>query len=183
MDATPILTDVESITNHSKLVPHRAPNIIDIETITNHDELVAHRAQNKGGRPKGSTDVNKRVTCDAIIAAKNEIAIKYSKAKEKTGRKKVPNKTSQNIIEDVKQERKLPEGVMIPRDTIRRRISRKNLFVTQSGASTPLACVEIILVTIVVQMARVRQFLTPSKGLFLVNYLISGKEVQKDLID
>ena len=48
---------------------------------------------------------------------------------------------------------------------------------------SPLLRIEPIIVSIIVQMARMRQCLTPSKGLLLVNSLISGTKIQQDLME
>ena len=48
---------------------------------------------------------------------------------------------------------------------------------------SPLVKIEPIIVNIIVQTARMRQCLTPSKGLMLVNSLINGTSVPKKLIE
>ena len=71
---------------------------------------------------------------------------------------------------------------MINSNTIRRRITRNLLVVNQLGAVSSLASIEIALIGIIIQMARIRQILTPSKGLKLVNDMIHGTNTQVDLI-
>ncbi len=50
------------------------------------------------------------------------------------------------------------------------------------GRETPLAPIEPIIVEIILQMARIRQCLTPSRALRLINELIDGAKIQQDLI-
>ena len=71
----------------------------NIASITNHDPLVLYCIQNKGGRLKGSTDLNKRVTSDAIVATKNKTTLNYPKVKENAGGEKVPNKLQKQLLE------------------------------------------------------------------------------------
>ena len=152
-------------------------------SISNHIEILEEEAvRKKGGRPKGTTDINRKLLSDSILAAKNEITDLYAIAKSNAGANKVEKNTLQTIINQIVKKRKLPNEVSINIDTIRRRVSRKSHFVTQTGVSTPLACLEEIIVTIVIQMARIRQCLSPSKGLRLVNSVIAGTDAQADLI-
>ena len=44
-------------------------------------------AGKKGGRPLGSTDKTLKLKYDAVIATKNEIAVLFSNAKKKSGKK------------------------------------------------------------------------------------------------
>ena len=46
---------------------------------------------------------------------------------------------------------------------------------------SPLADIEPLIVGIILQMARIRQCLTPSKGLALINSIIEGTSVQEKL--
>lgn len=70
----------------------------------------------------------------------------------------------------------------IKSDTIRRRLSRYRPLVTQLGKMYPLEAIELTIITIIVQMARIFQSLTPSQGLRLVNDMISGTNVQENLV-
>jgi len=77
----------------------------------------------------------------------------------------------------------IAEDVDIKVDTIRRRVARDRPIVSQLGSRSPLAAIEDAVVDIMVQMARIRQSLIPSKGLKLVNDLIHGTDIQKDLVE
>ena len=136
----------------------------------------------KGGRPKGTTDAMKKAIADKLIAAKNEIAVRYKKVKDESENKPVSNGTLNKIIEYVKKEKKIPHDTVIKADTIRRRISRMRPHVLSSGGISPLISIEDSVVQIIIQMARIRQSLTPSKGLQLVNDMIHNTPLQTDLI-
>ena len=59
----------------------------------------------KGGRSKGKTEESKKRDCNALIAAKNEIAVEHKKAKIVYGIKSVSNGTMFHIIKQVKEKR------------------------------------------------------------------------------
>ena len=67
---------------------------------------------------------------------------------------------------------------------IRKRVLRNSLVNHHlaGGQLSPLERIEPIIVNIIVQMARMRQCLTPSKGLMLLNSLIAGTRIQRDLV-
>ena len=87
------------------------------------------------------------------------------------------------IIDDVKAQRGIDD--MILPCAIRKRVERNSLVSRHlaGGQVSPLLRIEPIIVSIIVQMARMRQCLTPSKGLLLVNSLISGTKIQQDLVE
>ena len=82
----------------------------------------------------------------------------------------------------VRNKRNLPDDAEITQHSIRRRIERKKVFVTQTGLSSPLLALENTIVTLLIQMGRIRQCLSPSQSLQLVNSLIDGTKAQQDLI-
>ena len=54
---------------------------------------------------------------------------------------------------------------------------------TGAGIKSPLLALEPTIVSIIIQMARIRQCLTPSRGIRLVNALIDGTQHQKEFTD
>ena len=54
--------------------------------------------------------------------------------------------------------------------------------VTHPGTTSPLSSIEAQVVQILIQMAQIRQCLAPIEVVQLVNSLINGTQVQKDLI-
>jgi len=95
--------------------------------------------------------------------------------------RKVKRGTLSELIERMKRER--GADFEIKQHTIRRRIIRQKLFHTHRGGHrSPLEEIEHVAVSIMIQMARIRQPLTPSKGLSLINNLISGTEYEDRLV-
>ena len=76
-------------------------------------------ARKKGGRPVGSTDVNKKVCVLSVIAAKNEIAITLDCEKKALGKKRLRVGRLDEIIRDVKRRNGLPEDLVISKASIR----------------------------------------------------------------
>ena len=68
------------------------------------------------------------------------------------------------------------------KDSIRKIIKRGNIATYSRGNKSPLESIKTIIVTILIQMARIRQCLTPSCRISLVNSLISDSELSKDLV-
>ena len=141
-----------------------------------------HSSLKKVGRPKGSTQQATKLGKDCFIAVKNEIARKYKKAKEDSRGCRLGDGLLQEIINDVSKKRNLPSSYVIKADSIQKRIKRGNVSAKSCGLTSPLVALETIVVTIVIQMARIRQCLTPSCGVVLVNSLISGNKLEEDLI-
>ena len=70
------------------------------------------------------------------------------------------------------------------RGCIRQRVKVQTLFVARShpGTMTALHKYEGLFVATFAQMARMRQSLSPSQCVSLINSMISGTEAEKDLI-
>ena len=82
------------------------------------------------------------------------------------------------LVAGLLKKRNILDDCVIKCDTVRNRLSRHRLVVNQLGSISPIAAIELIIVTIIIQMARICQCLTPSKGLKLVNDVISGTNIQ-----
>ena len=153
-------------------------NISDISNVSS-------TKSNKIGRPVGTTEAQKLNKRKRLIAAKNEITqkylLKYNEAK-KQKKNRVERGTLVAIINDVKKARKVEDN--ISPEAIRKRVQRNSLenHHLAGGQVSPLQKIEPIIVSIIVQMARMRQSLTPSKGLLLINSLIKGSKIQDELI-
>ena len=137
----------------------------------------------KGGRPSGSSNSNKRRRKDEIIAMKNDIARDYQRVKASGKRAKWGE--LKQIIERHKIKRNLEE-VHIPEATIRMRVQRNHSIVHHDhhgGLQSPLLELDDTVVKVALMMARIRQCLSPSKGLALVNSLIDNQPIQQKLIE
>ena len=127
--------------------------------------------------------IEKRKRIDNIVQMKNDITAEYVKVKKEEGILKKGRLVE--IIDNHKAKRKL-EDVDIPSSTIRQRVLRKKTVVLNhhhGGHSSPLESLDDTIVDLILMMARIRQCLTPSSGLALVNSMIDGQPTQQDLIE
>jgi len=137
----------------------------------------------KGGRPIGSTIENKRLEKQRVMDAKNEIARKYRAVSDEARKQKknVRKGYLTELINEVKKKQKI-DHVNIPSKTIYQRAYRKQSDIHHCpGHMSPLLPLEDTVVKFIIKMAEIRQSLTPSKGLALINSLISEMPIQKDL--
>ena len=123
------------------------------------------------------------MTKKKLIEVKNEIACKFA-AVRKTARhgKRMRKGQLEEIIQQVKAHKGIKSDILP--SAIRRRLEFNSLrshHVADEQIS-PLLQMEPTVVEIIRQMARIRQCLTPSKGLQLVNSLLKGTKLQQDLI-
>ena len=117
------------------------------------------------------------------MEVKNEITMKYQLATEATREKNKNVKRGylKELINEVKKKRKI-EYIHIPLKTIQQRVFRKHEVIHHSpGLVSPLLKIEDTVVKLVIRMAEIRQSLTPSRGLALINSLIDDTPIQKEL--
>ena len=139
----------------------------------------------KVGRPVGSTSERKETNAKKIIKARNEAA-KINASARKSAKKKmkrVPKGELKKIIAEVSKRNNVNVN-NVSLIAIKRRVDRQSLechHLEGGGQVSPLTEIETIVVGIILQMARIRQCLNPSKGLALVNSIIEGTKVQDDL--
>ena len=136
----------------------------------------------KVGRPLGSIEAFKDFTKKNLIDGKNEITRRYAEVLRKKKTDRVRKGLLDEIIEEVRNKKGIKENIS-PR-AIRKRVPRNSLnnHHLAGGQVSPLQRIEPIIVNIIVQMARMRQCLTLSKGLLLVNSLIIGTRIQSELV-
>ena len=169
----------------SKSVQSLKTSISDLTSDSQTSTRIESRT--KGGRPVGSSIVNKRKRQEAIVMMKNDIAREYkSEVDEAKGKsRRVRNGLLEEIIQRHKKKRNLTD-VNIPLRTICQRVVRNNLIVDNhhcGGHLSPLVSIDDIVVGILIQMSRIRECLTPSVAIELVNSLIEGQPIQKHLIE
>lgn len=76
------------------------------------------------------------------------------------------------------------ENLTITKDCIRKRVTRKRLVCARNpGAESPMKAIEEYLVSILNQMAKMRQPLCISEGLALANSLVVGTKWEKEIIE
>lgn len=94
-------------------------------------------------------------------------------------------KTLHNVIAQVTKKRDLPENCVSVHG-IRKRITRGREYIPytcKAGLSSPLLAIEPAIVAIILQMARVRESLSNSQAVELVNSIVQGTEYQQKLVD
>ena len=146
--------------------------------------VIASDDRKRGGRPDGATYKMKQMCELATIAAKYEILMTYNEDKKNAGKKRLPTGHLTKIIARIKRTHSLGADVNISEACIRQRYKKARFGVGDSkpGPSSPLRKYEDEFVQVMIQMARMRQALSPSEGISLINSLIEGTQAQKDLI-
>ena len=141
-------------------------------------------ARLKGGRPVKSTDKRKKDNELAIIASKNEIASIFAKEKKLSGKKRLPRGRLGRIIAEVKVRNNLLDDTIIKSSCIRSRVKKQRTSVLQShpGTPSPLLAYEMEFVSVLIQMARMRESLSPTESMSLINDVIKGTQAQIDLV-
>ena len=119
------------------------------------------------------------------MKARNEAAKILASARKSAKKKlkRVPKGELKKIIAEVAMKNNVNAN-NVSLLAIKRRVDRQSLechHLAGGGQVSPLAEIEPIVVGIILQMARIRQCLNPSKGLALVNSIIEGTKVQDNL--
>ena len=170
VEASSLSSDGAAVTNEN-VDPAQAPN--------------ADPGKSYGGRPVGATNQKRKLRAMALVATANEIALQYKKEKDSVKRVKKRMKKGRlsELIKETKEKNNLPLDAVITETQIRQRLKRNApMTVNHAGKTSPLAPVEPRIVSTIVQMARIRMAISPSQGIRLINDLIDGTPVQKDLI-
>ena len=139
----------------------------------------------KGGRPKGSTSERKRLDQLCLVAAKNEIATKYSEMIEEKTSVRLEKGSLKRLIEQVVEDRDFRDGTLITPSSILHRHKRGKLVTTRTtgGLYSPLLDMEPAVVNIIIQMARIRVCLRPSDGVRLINSMLNSTGLQSQLVE
>ena len=156
----------------------------EVLTLLFHHPTDHNNPRIKGGRPIGTTSNSQQHIDLSEIAAKNEIATLHSKDRKAAGKKRLKRGHLEGIIQSVKKKNKLKDSFAVSKSTIHQRL-KNNLIVLNShpGHTSPLAEIESDVVEVLIQMARLRQCVTPSQAVQLINSMISGTAVQRKLIE
>ena len=114
-----------------------------------------------------------------MLAAKNEITSEYKLEMDQSSVKRMKRGRLAEIISEVKRKNNLDKDVVILESTIRKRLTRGTTFSDGVGGHTsPLSKLEPTFVATILQMARIRQSLTPVQALELINGMIKGAAAQ-----
>ena len=124
-----------------------------------------------------SRDLKQRIRLAIADAAKQ-----YSDALHAHHQRRLPNGTMQQIIAAAKSKYTLADNVVIKAETIRSRHKRGSLNPElEQGTPSPMAHIEPCFSAVILKLSQMRQPITPTTGLLLVNSLIEGTSVAKDL--
>jgi len=117
------------------------------------DSTSSNATSKKGGRPRGTTLKSKREKSIKAEELVNDITTEWMKVKKENEERAKPH-TLDDLIAQKKKEYSL-EDLVITKDCIRKRITRKRLFCARHpGAPSPMKPVEEYLVSIFNQMAK-----------------------------
>jgi hypothetical protein len=134
------------------------------------------------GRPNGSTQAHSGDLKQRIRLAIADAAKQYSNALHAHYQHRLPNRTIQQIITAAKSKYTLANNVVINAETIRSRHKRGSLNPElEQGTPSPMAHIEPCLSAVILKLSQMRQPITPMTGLLLVNSLIKGTSIAKDL--
>lgn len=177
---TPHIAEAEHVAKLHHEPPSNDPPIINDNTSSNSSN--GSPTIIRKGRPNKQ---NIRTSNITHCAAVNEITHMAMALKRREGA--LTNETFQNIVNEVRKKRNLPESFEIKRSTVKKRIQRNKTVVDahekKGGVDTPLADIEPIIVEMVLCMSKMRQPLTSTEIIQLVNSSIEGTEYQQKLID
>lgn len=131
------------------------------------------------GRPKGSTNKKKAEDAQKEKDCVNDITYHY--ATELTARKAEGKRVAKGFLDALIKEKKKEFGVGVTIDLkmIQRRVQRKSLAPKHRGAVSPLQAAEMGLVAICIQMGNIRQPLSCSEGISLMQDLIKDTQHQE----
>ena len=135
-----------------------------------------------GGRPKGSTKVKKKKDKETKSKCTDTITFEYSR--QHNTAKSVGGKVEYGDLKRLIDEKKKEFGIniSISSRTIKNRIQRGSL-TTPHGAKSPLEEVEVALVEICIQMGKIRQPLSCTKAITLMNDMIENTNTKQKLIE
>ena len=164
--------------------PQALHNFTPISEVVTEDSVAVESditGESRGGRPTGSTADSKVDMKTRYKKCMNEITMNYEaeKMKYKALKKRLPKNYLKNLIEEKKKSFAINADINM--DTIRTRVKQNCLTPAHPGTPSPLAAAEEALVQICIQMVNIRQPLTVSESLKLINDLIDSTEIQSKL--
>ena len=131
--------------------------------------------RNPGGRPVGTTNEARKCYEDRVKAAKYKITCQYAYESKSTH---VPKELLYNLITvDEKENFGLGNDFCFPYRTCLSRIYRKRLEGIRNPS--PMLDIENKVVNLILCMSKMKQSLTSSEGLVLINELICDTETQQ----
>ena len=151
------------------------------ETLRRQQHVASMQHRHLGGRPLGTTKIKKNKDTNNEIMAKHHIVCKFKLEVENGGFKALTKKELfSTIYQNIVLQYKLPASFSFPYKTAMSRINRNSYLA--NGNISPLHSIEQNIVDLLLCMSKVKRALTASESLRLINELIDGTNVQKDLI-
>ena len=148
-------------------------------------DIEGSKTSNAGGRPKGSTKAKKNQDIDNESKCIDAIVSEYSKRYNTS--KSIGGKVEYGYMKKLIDEKKKEFGVNCTRTistrTIQNRTHRGRTLTTHHGAKAPLEEVELALVQICIQMGKIRQPLSCTEAITLMNDLIENTDTKQKLIE
>jgi hypothetical protein len=154
------------------------PSLIGIsdEPNSNTDSIMK-----KGGRPKGTTLHALREKEEEKERLIHEIILEWGEHETLAGGRKKKN-ALQDLIDQKISESELT-SVEVSKSCIRQRIQKNIIHANHCGTTSPMAPVEAYIVSLMQQLAKMRQPLNVSEGLSLANALVEGSEWEEIIIN
>ena len=108
----------------------------------------------------------------------------FAKDKKQAGTKRLARGHLTRLIANVKTRNGLGDDVYISENCICKRQKKGKLFIetARRGPPSPLQAYKSEFVQIIVQMAKMRQPLSPSEVIAFINSTIAGTHIQADLV-
>ena len=150
----------------------------------------ASRNLHKGGRPKGTTDADKRAAILAKKKATNWVTIEFAAARSELEHSN-PNRRKRSFLPPGTREDLVARAIVkfgikgkfdVPRSTIDSRIKADRLEVWQTGEASPVIMVEVTLNAYIIQAWCLNCPLSVSGCIDLMNSLINGTRFEAKLI-
>jgi hypothetical protein len=152
-------------------------------TTTNVMQDITNESRKRGGRPKGATIVASQAKAKQTALLIEEITSEWSKRVEgKENNKRMKKSELDTVISEKKVAFQLTD-VEVTKSCIRQRLKKKIATATHCGTPSPIAAVEDYIVSILQQMAKMRQPLNVSEGLSLANALVEGTEWEEKVTE
>ena len=124
-----------------------------------------------------SRDLKQRIRLAIADSAKQ-----YSDALHSHHQRRLPNGTMQLIIAAAKLKYTLADNVVFKPETMRSRHKRGSLNPElEQGTPSPMALIEPCFSAVILKLSQMQEPITPTTGLLLVNSMIEGTSVAKDL--
>ncbi len=135
------------------------------------------------GRQKGNTMAQSRDLKQRIRLAIADSAKQYRDALHYSHhQRRLPNGIMQQIIAAAKLKYMLADNVVFKADTMRSRHKRGSLNPElEQGTPSPMAHIEPCFSAVILKLSQMQEPITPTTGLLLVNSMIEGISVAKDL--